>query len=93
MSKGDAMRNTEPAVDGTALDICFLLCLVAVGKWGTKTNRADTSGEERSQNCDVIGSKSEPLLSAFEGLCPRDNGSPAQPLSFIRVERPLAGPC
>lgn len=75
MSKGDAMRNPEPAVDGTALDICFLLCLVAVGKSGIKTNRADTSGEELSQNCDVTGSKSEPLLSAsLNGCVPETMG-------------------
>lgn len=61
MSKGDAMRNPELAVDGTVLDTCFLLCLVAFGKWGTQTNRAHTSGEELSQNCDLTGSKSEPL--------------------------------
>lgn len=73
MSKGDAMRSPEPAVDGTALDICFLLSLVALGKWGT--NRADTSGEELSQNCDVTGSKPEPLLSAsLKGCVPETMG-------------------
>lgn len=39
MSKSVAMRNAETGVNGTALDIYFLLCLVAVGKWDTKINR------------------------------------------------------
>lgn len=64
MSKSDAMRNPETEVYETALDICFLLCLVAVGKWGAIINRADTSGEDVFQKHDVTGSKSEPFLSA-----------------------------
>lgn len=43
ISKGEAMRSSETGVDGTALDSCFLLHLVAVVKWGTEINR-HTSG-------------------------------------------------
>lgn len=74
------MRSPETAADGTARDVCFLLCLVAVGKWGTKTNRADTSGEEGFQKYDITGSKPEPLLSASQGskgCAPGGHGPPA----------------
>ena len=43
--QSDAVKNPEIGVDGTALDICFLLCLVAVVKWGTKVKQTCIWGE------------------------------------------------
>lgn len=74
------MRNPEVGVNGSALDICFLLCLGAVVKWGTKINRADLPlGRRAARSVTSLAANQNPGFQlagscrakapALQGLC------------------------